>query len=101
VPRKKAIWLIRKTLNWFDLEGALMLESSRKEHAVKEKRKNGKVIYRYIERSYHVVFDRPVSWNKNVHIINWMAVESRSEDLKMFALMQGINLKTQLADNQM
>ena len=57
---------------------------------LKKKGKKGKVSYRYFEKNYLVAFDRPVSWIKNVHIINWIALESGSVDLKQWVLMQCI-----------
>jgi hypothetical protein len=37
-----------------------------------------------------VAFDRTVSWTKNVHIINWVGLESRNENLKKWVDMQCI-----------
>jgi len=76
--------------NWFKLNGFIIFESSRKEHIAKEKGKKGKVSYRYFEKNYLVAFDKKVSWAKNVHIMNWIALESGSVDLKNWVLMQCI-----------
>ncbi len=58
----------KRTLNWFDLGGYLILESS--------------------PGSYHVVFDRIVSWRENLQIVAWCALFSGSEDLKRWLVMQ-------------
>ena len=42
------------------------------------------------DKSYYVVFDRQVTWVKNVHVMNWVALQSHNEKLKDYALMQGI-----------
>ena len=42
-----------RTKKWFKLEGFIILKSSKD--------------------CYHQVFDRSVSWRKNVHIMNWVA----------------------------
>ena len=62
-------WAIR-TLKWFRLRGLIILKSS-KNH-------------------YHVLFDRSVSWKKNVHIMAWVCVESQNEGLIKWFLMQCI-----------
>lgn len=67
-------WAFR-VCQFFKLEGFLILNSS-----------NG---------SYHVVFNRTVSWMENMHIVNWVAImvegkKLRNLPLTMYALMQGI-----------
>jgi hypothetical protein len=62
-------WALR-SMKWFKLRGFIILRSS--------------------ENCYHVVFDRSVTWAKNIHIMNWVAVESQILKLKDYALMQGI-----------
>lgn len=88
MPKEKAIYLIHRALNWFGLDGAILLESSKKEYVAKKRGSRGKVTYRYIERNYLAVFDRPVSWIDNVAIMNWIALESKSENLKLWVRMQ-------------
>jgi len=39
---------------------------------------------------YHVVFDLPVTWEKNVHIMCLVAVESQLGKLRDYVLMQCI-----------
>jgi hypothetical protein len=70
--------------------GFIIFESSKKEHVAKEKGKKGKVTFRYFEKNYLVAFDKPVSWIENVHIINWIALESGSVDLQKWVTMQCI-----------
>jgi len=75
----------------FKLKGYVILESSKKELVVKDKRSlKGKVIYRYVKRNYLVAFDRSVTWTKNVHIMNWVGLESGNENLKKWVTMQCI-----------
>jgi hypothetical protein len=90
MSKEKAIYLLHRALNWFDLGGAILLESSKKEYVAKKKGSRGKVTYRYTERNYLAVFDRPVSWIDNVAIMNWIALESKSESLKLWVRMQCI-----------
>jgi len=59
-----------RTVKWFKLKGFIILKSSLK--------------------NYHVVFNRAVSWKRNIHIMNWVALESHNEKMKDYALMQGI-----------
>ena len=40
--------------------------------------------------SFHVVFNRPVNWDRNLHIVCWVAMMSQIKSLIMYALMQGI-----------
>jgi hypothetical protein len=61
---------VQKTQIGFKLEGGVILKSSK--------------------GSYHVVFNRAVSWDRNLHILCWVAVESQSKALIRYALMQGI-----------
>jgi len=39
---------------------------------------------------YHVVFDRPVSWSKNVKIVAWVALEAKHRRLTEWLTMQCI-----------
>ena len=41
-------------------------------------------------RHYHVLFDRPVIWKKNTHIMAWVCLESKNEGLIRWFLMQCI-----------
>jgi len=69
VPFKTVKYWAERACRWFKLEGFIILKSS--------------------EKHYHVVFNRPVTWVKNVHIMNWVAMESQISKLD-YALMQGI-----------
>jgi hypothetical protein len=80
------LWCYRATF-FFKLEGFLVLESSHKDYVVKQKRN---IFYRFTKRSYLVVFDRSVDWSLNVHIMNWIALESGNESLKKYVIMQCI-----------
>lgn len=59
-----------RACRFFKLEGFIILKSSR--------------------RSYHVIFNRPVNWDRNVHIMDWVARLSKIETLIKYSLMQGI-----------
>jgi hypothetical protein len=80
------LWAFRATF-WFKLEGFLILESSHKDYIVKQK---GRIFYRFRKTSYHVVFNCPVDWSRNSHIMNWVALESGNENLKRWVIMQYI-----------
>jgi hypothetical protein len=59
-----------RACNWFNLGGFIILRSSK--------------------NRYHAVFDRSVTWIENMHIMCWVASESRILALKNYVLMQGI-----------
>jgi hypothetical protein len=80
------LWSYRATF-FFKLEGYIILESSMKNYVVKQKRK---IFYRFKKGSYLVIFNRPVDWNKNVHVMNWVALESGNENLQKYVRMQCI-----------
>jgi hypothetical protein len=71
---KTSLWLVvywsMRACVWFRLEGGIILESSK--------------------GSYHVVFNRAVSWDRNLHIVCWVAMMSQIKSLIRYALMQGI-----------
>ena len=58
----------QRALEFWDLGGFVVLKSSKE--------------------SYHVVFDRPVSWRENLQVIAWCVLDSRSEELKRWLVMQ-------------
>ena len=62
-------WALR-TMKWFKLRGFIILRSS--------------------ENCYHVVFDRRVSWRKNVKIMAWVSLLSHKVRLQKWFLMQCI-----------
>jgi len=62
-------WAFR-ACRWFKLKGFLILKSS--------------------DRSYHVVFNRSVSWTENLHIVAWVALESHNKGLQRYLMMQCI-----------
>jgi hypothetical protein len=68
------LWLVvywsMRVCVWFKLEGGVILKSSK--------------------GSFHVIFNRPVSWSRNVHIMDWVGRLSKIESLMNYALMQGI-----------
>ena len=62
-------WALR-VMKWFKLRGFIILKSS-KNH-------------------YHVVFDKPVTWTKNLHVVAWVALESKNPKLQRYLIMQCI-----------
>jgi hypothetical protein len=79
-------WALR-AMKWFKLEGFIILLSSEKAFTVKYRRK---VIFTLRIKSFHVVFNRRVSWRKNVHVMSWVAMLSQIPKLKKYVLMQCI-----------
>ena len=70
VPLRIVKFWSRRAYDWFKLEGYIVFESSR--------------------NSFHVVYNRPVTWRRNMHIISWIAVESQLGKLRDYVLMQVI-----------
>lgn len=62
-------WALR-AMKWFRLRGFIILKSS-KNH-------------------YHVVFDRSVTWERNMHIVAWVALETGNTKLQKYLVMQCI-----------
>lgn len=60
--------LARRALEFWGLGGFLVLRSS--------------------VGSYHVVFDRAVSWGENLQVVAWAVLDSGSEGLKKWLVMQ-------------
>ena len=61
--------------------------------AIKAKKKfrlKGYAILRSSKNSYHIVFDRKVTWPENMGIVAWVAQLSRKESLRKWFLMQCI-----------
>ena len=65
-----------RTVNWFQLEGYIILKSSK--------------------NCYHILFNRKVSWSENVRIMAWVAIESQIQKLKDYVLMQCIKMSSTL-----
>jgi len=60
------------------------------ELAMKRFRFEGFIILRSSMNCYHVVFDRYVSWARNVSIVAWVALLSKNAGLMKWCLMQCI-----------
>jgi len=60
----------RRIVKWFKLEGFVILRSSK--------------------NNYHVVFNRPVSWSKNMHVVSWASLVSNNKGLLKWFQMQCI-----------
>jgi len=82
------LWCFRLYV-WFGLGGFIILQSSQRILAAKDKR-TGKIIFRYRIGSYLVVFNREVTWKQNVRIMNWIALESGNIGLQNYVRMQCI-----------
>ncbi len=67
--RKVKYWALR-TMNWFKLGGFIILKSS--------------------EQSYHVLFDREVSWSENMRVVAWVSLLAHCSGLHKWCLMQCI-----------
>lgn len=59
-----------RVMKWFKLKGFVILKSSNK--------------------SYHVVFDRKVSWTQNMRVVAWVALQTHNMSLRKWFLMQCI-----------
>jgi len=59
-----------RAMRWFRLKGFIILKSS--------------------ANHYHVVFDRSVTWERNMHIIAWVSLESDNSKLQRYLTMQCI-----------
>lgn len=62
-------WAFR-VMDWFRLEGFIILRSS--------------------EKHYHVVFNREVSWKENMKIVAWISLLSHNRMLEKWFVMQCI-----------
>jgi len=62
-------WAIR-AMNWFKLQGFIIFKSSK--------------------HNYHIIFCRRVSWRQNMHIVAWVALESHTQELATWFIMQCI-----------
>lgn len=67
---KTARYWARRVANWFNLNGFLILKSS--------------------DNSYHVIFNREVTWSENMKIVAWVSLLSHIESLKRWFIMQCI-----------
>lgn len=56
----------------------------------------GYVILRSSEKSYHVVFDKTVSWTQNMMIVAWVALHSQNRGLVVWFIMQAIKKSSTL-----
>ena len=66
--------------DWFKLEGFIVFESSR--------------------GSFHFVYNRPVTWRRNMNVMSWVAVDSQLGKLSDYVLMQTIKESSTLRVGQ-
>ena len=69
-PFKTVKYWAMRTMKRFKLKGFIILKSSK--------------------NSYHVVFDKRVSWEKNVKIMAWISLVSQNKNLQKWFVMQCI-----------
>jgi hypothetical protein len=94
-PLPKVKYWAYRANEWFDLDGFLILESSRTRYRTKDKH-TGKVIYGYSESNCNVVWDRYVAWAENLEILGWLALESQISGLTDYLIMQCIKRSSTL-----
>ncbi len=58
--------------------------------AMRKFRLEGFIILKSSENSYHVVFNRPVSWSENMRVVAWVSLLSHNKALTKYLLMQCI-----------
>jgi hypothetical protein len=63
------------------------LQSSSKQHQVKDQELK-ETVYKYQTRSYHAVFNRPVSMVELNRILAWLCLAVKNEDLTKWFFMQ-------------
>jgi len=76
-----------RACSWFHLEGFIVLESSRKEYVNKV---GGEPVHKWTRTNHLVIFNRSVSWDLNVRIMNWVALQCRNTGLSAYVKMQCI-----------
>ena len=69
-PFKQVKYWASRAMEWFKLEGFIILRSS--------------------ENNYHVVFNRSVSWAENMKIVAWISLLSHNRMLEKWLIMQCI-----------
>ncbi len=78
VTFKTALYLAFRALRWFrhDYQGKVDLE--------------GFIILKSSPNHYHIVFNAPVPWSKNLHVIAWIAQRVKNRSLNAYVIMQAI-----------
>jgi len=91
---KEVKYWCHRACYWYKLKGFVILESSMKTRVAENKRH--KVFCRFRKGNYHVVFDRPVEWATCCSVRAWLAMESKNDDLRNYAIMQDIKKSSTL-----
>ena len=73
---KNVKYWAERTMKWFKLRGYIILKSSK--------------------NSYHVVFNKVVSWSENLKVVAWVALHSQNRGLIKWLLMQCIKQSSTL-----
>lgn len=94
VPLEEVKYWCFRAMRWFKLDGFMILESSMKEKLIKGR--YGVILFILEKRSFHAVFGKPVRWDTNVKIMDWVALESGLPQVQKYALMQGIKMSSTL-----
>jgi hypothetical protein len=79
-PFRTVKYYAMETMKWHKLKGFIILKSS--------------------ENSYHVVFDKKVSWSENVRIMAWVCLISKHEALTKWFLLQCVKKESTLRASQ-
>lgn len=73
---KNAKYWAERAMKWFKLGGYIILKSSKK--------------------SYHVLFNKTVSWTQNMKVVAWVALHSQNRGLIIWFIMQSIKKSSTL-----
>jgi len=73
---RTVMYWANRAMRWFKLGGYVVLKSSKK--------------------SYHVVFDRAVSWSENLRVVAWVSLQSQNRGLIKWLIMQCIKQSSTL-----
>ena len=73
---KTVLYWAKTTMKYHHLEGFIILKSSK--------------------NSFHVVFNRSVSWSENMRIVAWVSLLSRNQGTQKYHLMQCIKQSSTL-----
>lgn len=76
-----------RAMHWFHQDGFMILKSSERTYVTRIK---GKTVCKYSIGNYHLIFNLPVTWEQNMRMMNWVALESGNEGLRKYAMMQAI-----------
>jgi hypothetical protein len=73
---KNVKYWAERTMKWFKLDGYIILKSSK--------------------NCYHVIFNRAVSWARNMKVVAWVGLQSQNRGLIKWLVMQCIKQSSTL-----